>query len=301
MPSYFRPEYLYLALEHLSKAVGGPEKEVWIAQDKHPGDDIRFRREAAETLDVLAAFKSTFRDLRFSSRTPHSYVGNPFNFLELYKDAYRTDARFVYLVEDDVLVAPDFFQWHEAVHARRDYFVTVGWHCVRNEQVRTSSDPTEYIESAADYSSIGVCWKREALAPVVNHATHEYYRDMRQYLARHFPTNRIPPAQWTEQAGLVMRLILEGNGSRVVAWPSRRRCAHVGIQGYHRPGGYKFQGDLQQRIAGLRGVLAEPGKIFTLKQDNFGGDIEHPEVVPAWVPEDLKVVQTFSMSPANPR
>ena len=38
MPSFHRPEYLYLALEHLAAADGAKEKEVWVGQDRHTYD-----------------------------------------------------------------------------------------------------------------------------------------------------------------------------------------------------------------------------------------------------------------------
>lgn len=292
IPTFYRPEYLWLCLEAIHKAEGGSEKEIWIAQDRHLSDGNTYAAEAAENAEIRAHFYNRFAGFHWTERPYHSYVGNPFNFLELYKEAYHTDARYVYLVEDDVLVEQDFFKWHETVNQDGDYWCSVGWHCVRNEEVKKSEDPTAYIETSRDYSSIGVCWPRQSLEPVVKHATSAYYQNMGIYLRANFPKNPIPWGQWTEQAGLIMRLLLEGNGSRVVAWPALTRCYHIGIQGYHRRNGYKFKGTLPEKIAQLREVLAVPGKIMTLKMDNYGGDIENPRgSTPAW--DRLEVVQKF--------
>lgn len=297
-PTYYRPEYLALMLEYLAAADGAAEKEVWIGQDRHTNDMGYLVQQLPLVHQVVEAFRFSckFKAVRYIERQPTPYIGNPYNFLELYKEAYNTpDARYVYLVEDDVLAGKDFFTWHEAVQPLGDYFCTVGWHCVRNDKAQVNSgDPTGYIESTRDFSSIGVCWRREKLAPFVKHARPEYYRDHRNYLAGAFPGNLIPAGQWTEQAGIVTRLLHETK-DRWVAWPTERRCAHVGVSGYHRPNGFKFQGNLGQRVEALRAAVAST-TIVGMNKD-FGGDIEPVPVYRPWTPDQLQVVQRFPYEP----
>ena len=240
---------------------------------------------------VCAEFEKKFAAFRYIEQTPHGCVGNPRNFLSLYKAAYETDARYVYLVEDDVHVHPDFFRWHEAVQARGNYFVTVGWHCTRNRSFKLSEDPRDYIESTCDYTSVGVCWKRENLASVVKHAADAYYSDMSKYLGGWFPSSPIPRGTWTEQAGLIMRIVLDAAGTKTVAFASRRRADHRGIHGYHRHAGYRFHGSLSERIAAFRAALAE-GRLNKLANDPFD-DIDEPIPTLPWRAEDLRVVQQF--------
>lgn len=297
VPTFARPEYLQLCLEHLSAADGGKDKVVHIAHDLHTYDPPHMRQELALSERVVAEFKGSFKELFMQVRAPHPYIGNPCNFLELYKSAYNSVNGLIYLVEDDVLVAKDFFKWHEAVQARGDYFVTVGWHCIRNAEVKPGTDPTAYIESTRDFSSIGICWKRDKLAPFVKHATPNYYRAMRNYLAQAFPGSPINPGQWTEQAGIVTRLLHETK-NRWVAWPQLSRVAHVGISGYHRPGGHRFSGTLEQRIADLRKAVVNPQMLNSLSKDPFDdvGSLSH---IPDWKAEDLHVVQRFPYEPGK--
>jgi len=174
IPSFFRPEYLFLCLEHILKAAGGSEKEIWVSQDRkieEPGD---LSQDIGNVFRVVSHFSHSCC-VRYIERKRNPFNANVYNVLELYKEAYVTPGvRFVYLIEDDVLIAPDFFVWHEAVNERGDYFCSVGWHCSRNPGVTLSDHAADYIESALDFSSIGVCWRRANLAPVIKHARAEY-------------------------------------------------------------------------------------------------------------------------------
>lgn len=293
MPLYFRPEYTFLALEYLAAADGASEKEIWLEQDRcynnHDAgrllNELPMIRTVAEKFEKIGCFKKVV----YHERAANNYIGNACNFLEAYKRAHeQQDVRFVYLVEDDVLVSKDFFRWHEAVQATADFFVTVGWHCVRNPEVKPSTDPTEYITSYRDFSSIGVCWKREKLAALVAHAKPEYYQQMAGYLGRAFPGSPIPSGQWTEQAGVITRLLHETR-DRLIAWPSLRRCSHVGVSGYHRPTGYKFAGSLDQRVQQLRTAVSDT-RIQGMSHD-FADDIEPVTVPGVWEPLQLHVVQ----------
>lgn len=289
VPTFNRPEYLWLCLEHLAAADGGAQKHVRVYHDTHHNDTQTVRVDYRLTAEVVSLFHNKFADITLTWRKPHGFIGNCLNFLEAYREAYSdVDVRYVYLVEDDVLVSADFFAWHEAVQARGDYFVTVGWHCCRWDGAVRNNDPTQYIETQQDYSSIGVCWRREKLAPFVQHATTAYYGDHRNYLARAFPGNPINPGQWTEQAGIVTRMLHQFKNCWV-AWPTRRRCSHVGVSGYHRPNGQIFIGPLERRVASLRQAVTDT-RIVGMNHD-FGGDIE-PVLAPLpWTPEQLTVAQ----------
>lgn len=298
VPSFYRPEYLYVCLEHILAAEGGAEKEIWIFQDRHTRDLPHMAQKLPEIERIANEFRPKFAGLKYTVRPPHDYVGNPYNFLEAYKEAHATDARFVYLVEEDVFIAKDFFRWHEALQTRADYFVTMGWHQLRNPDVKKSTDQNAIVNSTCDFSSIGVCWKREKLAEVVKHAVPQYYGTMRVYLAQNFPHCPIPPVQWTEQAGLIMRVLLQGAGTRLVGAPALSRCAHIGIFGYHRAGGYQFEGPLVKRVAELRAAAKDTAKLVSLSKDPFDDVAALPEIG-AWSPETLHVAQHFDFSKAN--
>ena len=115
IPAYMRPEYLSLCLEYLAAAEGARVgKEFWVIQDMRQHDEHRFNVQLRWTKEVL---DNSPLPVRYIFRQPHNYAGNSYNTLEAYKEAYGTEARFTYLVEEDVLVTPDFFRWHEAVQS----------------------------------------------------------------------------------------------------------------------------------------------------------------------------------------
>lgn len=299
IPTWCRPEYLYLCLEHLAVACAeaGIKPEVVIMHDRHKTDSLAVTKELELAKQVFDDCKKWFETISFNVREAHSYIGNPCNFLELYKAAYaNVNYRYVYLIEDDVLVTPDFFKWHQAIQERNDYFCTVGWHCIRNPEVKPSTDPTEYVDTYRDFSSIGVCWRREKLRALVQHATPNFYQNMRVYIAKNFPNAPVGPGTWTEQAGIITRLLHEDK-NRLIAWPSLRRLSHVGVSGYHRPGGHKFDGLLMQRVAALR-AAHQNGTINRLSKDPFD-DIDQAITIPAWDVKDLHSVQTVNHAPGK--
>lgn len=272
VPTFKRTEYLELCLERLA-AVKPSYAEVWVCHDNRPR--MPFPREAFTLAERFGA--------QLCMLAPHWNLGNVTNFLESYKHAYDSPARYVYLVEDDVLVGNDFFKWHEAVQARGDYFCSVGWHDIRNPAFMPVEDPHALVESAVDFSSIGVCWKRENLAAVVAHAKTAYYSSLTGYMRKTFPDSPIPPHQWTEQAGLIMRVLLAGKGKRVVCWPSVPRCAHIGVHGYHRVNGPQLTvGELRE----------------ALRTGEFAKYVTRPDVntrvnETPWTPDALYVSQKF--------
>lgn len=304
VPSFARPEYLWLALEYMEKAKGNRPISFFVYHDRHTRDASNVAQEVVETKKVIEAFAPRL-DIQFTERAPHTYQSNAYNFLEAYKSAHETDARYVYLVEDDVLVDKDFFHWHEAVQSLKDYFCTIGWIMPPTHQCRYRTaisrvvDPTAYIETPASYSSIGVCWKRETLSQIVVHATPQYYADWggnNGYLRTKFPGNPVPVTQWTEQAGIIARVLLQAKGHLTVAWPTMPRCAHVGVNGYHRQNGYKFTGSLGNRIDALRSALESKAITGMHNRQKELGDIAAPIVVPEYDTTKLHVAQRLEFT-----
>lgn len=292
IPSYYRPDYLQCCLENILAADGGYQKEIWVSNDAHPGDADKYKKEWGELHEVAKRFTAEFEHFTFCSPASHSYEGNSYNLLEAYRKAYPTDAKYVYLIEDDVLITPDFFRWHEAIQERGDYLASVGWACIRNPKVPKEGSAADYIESSRDYSSIGVCWKRKNLQVLVEHANPDYYRNPAVYLGQKFPGNVIPFGKWTEQDGLIMRILLQTPDKYTVAWPVRMRANHIGIQGYHRPHGHKFSGTVQERAAEIRKMASSVEEMKKLSGDPFGDVLGQPEIGP-WQKEDLRCVGNF--------
>jgi len=285
--TYQRPEYLWHCLDSLVKAEGRNGKDVAIFHDHHPHDTGGTR----ESLEVFKDFVD--RDalsLVWIDQARNSWHGNSFNTLEAYRWAFaQHEYRYVYLIEDDLLVANDFFKWHETVQASGNYFCTVGRPCPHNRSYVPSDDPSLYCVSSRDYASLGVCWKRENLDAVVAHANAAYYGNMVWYCRTHFPSSNMG-SEFTEQDGLIERVV-KADASRLTAFPCRSRVFHIGVTGYHRPNGPRFHGAWRQRAdqlgqAMLTGMLARMRKDFVELND-----IDQPRPTPEW--SELKVSQRF--------
>jgi hypothetical protein len=277
--TYNRPDYLRVCLEYLAAAQGIQDHEVWVCID-------RGKSLIREFYDVLNDFRNQISFSVFL-RPEHTYIGNTFNTLEAYKEAYQTDAKFIYLVEDDVLVRPDFFKWHQAVQSRGDFFCSVAYRCSRNAEARRDiTDASAYFTTARDYASIGVCWRRENLAHVIQHAKDEYYRDLKGYLVRRFPNNRFSDC-YAEQDGLIMRTMGETHGLYTV-WPYVPRAYHVGFAGYNRPRGTRLS------YREIKQTIHDEEKIRAADKDF--GDIEPvpTSLPPDWLSSDLHCVQEFN-------
>lgn len=268
--TYNRPDYLRVCLEYLQKADGIDSKDIWIFVD-------RGKQLIREFYEVVNDFPNL--DISVHFRAEHRYHGNSYNTLNAYVMAYEFGAKYgteyIYLVEDDVLVMPDFFRWHEAVHKmEKDIMCSVTYRCSRNaaRDKKYDNDPEAYLISGQDYASIGVCWKREKLEPIVSHAKTEYFADLQGYLKKHFPQNRFNDC-FTEQDGLIMRIMGETHGN--TAWPFVPRCYHVGVASYNRPRGPRLS------YQEIKEMIRDPEKIKQADRDF--GDIEIvPNETPQW-------------------
>jgi hypothetical protein len=271
IPTYNRAEYLNLCLEYLANTIRTQtEKEFWVCQDFRQNDDHRYRIQMSWVDEVIAKYRGPLTVHKFTT-VPHNYIGNSFNVLESYKKTFSTDARFVYLVEDDVMVRPDFFVWHENVQeVEPDAMCSIAYRCSRNHEARTDVvDPGAYFTTARDYASIGVCWKKENLLPLLEHGVPAYYNDMDGYIGRQFPGNRFS-TDFCEQDGLVMRCMW--NERTFTAWPYVPRAYHIGFRGYHRPNGFSSNGFWQQKSDALRAIIHDP--VAVKNADRDFGDIE---------------------------
>jgi hypothetical protein len=280
VPTYSRPEYLHLCLEAISKAEGGRSKAVWVARDCHSKDGAKHAREAADIRAVVGDYRTSFADLRFIERAPHSYYGNSFNTLELYREAFGTDAEFVYLIEDDVVIEHDFFRWHEAVQGRGSYFCSIARYICNDGRSFPTDDPAAYVESTRDYASLGVCFRRENLKLIAPHCCPGYYGNMGGYIARKLPDSTLG-AQFSEQDGLIQRVLHESG--MLTAWACMPRAYHIGIHGYHRSQGARLTGPLKEKVRTLKHLLSM-GKLKDLAKDfKQLNDIDAPRgFTPAW-------------------
>jgi hypothetical protein len=252
VPVFSRPEMLWFCLDRLAVCPEIGDMDIRVYIDAH--DAIRTAPPRAEIENVLGRFPSL--SLNVIWRRPHAYQGNTFNVMTAYDEAYHTDAEFVYLVEDDVAVNPDFFAWHRKAQAAGDWVCSIASRSLKAAAVSDNGYATN-----RSYASIGVCWRRANLAPIVQHANAEYFRDMIHYIGRTFRDGRAD--QYTEQDGLIERIISRGSG--LVVWPSDwPRCHHLGWYGYHRWNCPRPTGSLEQRYEYVKRMAHDPSALKVL-------------------------------------
>jgi hypothetical protein len=166
IPTYDRPEMLWLCLEHLAACPESADVHVWVCVDAHVNQPSAPREEI---LAVVKKFPQLFVDVKF--RSPHQYSGNSFNVLTAYKDAYRSQASYVFLIEDDVMISPGFFTWHREQHDGH----------MLGCSIAIAKGPRQ-----GPYASLGVCFRRETLQIVTPHCNDAYFRNMRGYIRERF-------------------------------------------------------------------------------------------------------------------
>jgi hypothetical protein len=222
IPAFDRPEMVWLCLDHLAEC---PEVRA-------PLEEFRTVVERFPRLAVGL------------NRTPvHTYPGNSYNVLTAYTEAYADGFAWIYLIEDDVLVRPEFFTWHAHVHATVGPSASLG-----------VSDPGH-----GAFASLGVCLPHHTVELVLPHVTSEYFAGMREYCRWTFPESPFD----CEQDGLWARLL----AGRQVAWARPPIVSHVGWYGYHRGGQRRPLGTLQQRYEEVRGIIADPRLLAKVRGD----------------------------------
>jgi hypothetical protein len=240
VPAWRRPAFLSATLRRLALADGG-DLHIWIALD---------RRHDAGTAQVAAAFlhaRGTART-RVLGRS-HPYRGNSYNVLRSYQEAVMATAELVHLVEEDVLVGIDYFDFHRAAHELAPDVLAVS--AARNQNHPHDPDPDPAaLYLGSQYQSVAVSFRPERLAPVLAHAVPSYFHDPIAYCRKKFPRSLIPVGN-AEQDGLINRVV-ERDGQRV-AYAALPRAYHAGFTGYHREGA-RLVGSVDQQADQILGM-----------------------------------------------
>jgi hypothetical protein len=151
------------------------------------------------------------------------------------KDAARW-ANEVYLVEEDVLVFSNFFDWH----ATQTSDISCGRIMPRYPDFKLYTNP-------------GSRFSRCALDALVPHVCDEYYRDTDAYCDKVKPGVHIS----TLDDGLIRRVVAAEN--LTVTFPPSPVCAHVGFRWLGRLDIYQIpDGTLEERIERVRELVANP-------------------------------------------
>lgn len=228
IPTLKRTEMLALTLEKLSQTPEADRLDVRIFLDHCP--DIKLE-ETEFVRDEYFPQADIFR-----AQTHVIAPSGTWNILQSLKNGYESGAKFVFLVEEDVLVRPEFFQRHYEMQESGDYFVTCGRRC--------GHMPLDF------YSNPGSCYKREKLGLVVPHIRMEYFANLSGYVEKYFP--RMDDLGVLDD-GLIRRIMKSAGGKALCAEP--RICSHVGFHYYGRLQPWIVSGTIQERVEQLRKML----------------------------------------------
>lgn len=264
VPTYDRPEFLAVCLEKLVQARGIEEKELWICQDFHIED--KNRSAAWHELEMVPVLEEARRQFgsrfRYVPRKPHNFYGNSFNLMAAFVEACAAQPRYTFLIEDDVMVMPDYFQWHAAAQEKWNPFVSCAGRINRSLNFALNG-PEAIDESCRD----GVACV-SSLQAYISWATCFTSSSLRRILLTAAGANFF---SWADQSccgarpGHEQDIVIQEMMKRVKTlssvWPYVPRAYHMGWHSYHRPAGVKFNGSLSERVDALRKAIVDPAKI----------------------------------------
>lgn len=224
IPAWQRPEFLWHCLANLKRCEGADQLHYifWFDQDHTPElheviKDFPFSHE------VQSPQRKGWRDSK------QSYA-----VLMGYRYAASKARQFVFMVEEDVMVRTDFFQYHYAVHGQNPGLFCSIAVANPNRVLVDSGSNEQYYLSGGDYCSLGVCYRAAVLQTLVDpHANTTYFLNMPDYCKRHFPTSPFGYS-FAEQDGLIRRVQWSLAKLYPIAYPWTPRAYHAGLYGKNR-------------------------------------------------------------------
>lgn len=249
MPTAHRPEILAHALQKLSAASNLPEVHIYL---DHLGPLTNQRLEEVEWV------RDTYLpDAYLFQAKEHIQVSSgTWNILHSIKGGYDTGAEFVFLVEEDVMMKPDFMARHAALLGENNGEILAS--CGRRV-------PSFFKRYGDLYTNPGSCLTRPLLKNLMPHLNDRYFQNTGGYITETF---HHPPYNSSLDDGLI-RMVVREMGGRC-AYPEEPICAHQGFDYYDEIDIYSNRGTLQEKIAGFERITSriKPG-------DRYARDFEH--------------------------
>lgn len=251
IPCFDRAELLWHTLRNIEKA-DGAQDILFLFKPDHG--------TKADVVQVMGTFKLNFQVIPYDGPPPRidGRMRQSWNVLTGYGIAARTagEGGLVYMVESDVMVAHDFFTWHQ----RKQDTWKLCFCSIASEDSNTLPDQRperteqDYYTSTSTYRSIGVCWRSEVLHDLIApHCTPGYFLNPHAYIKGNFPVNPWGTT-WCEQDGLIRRIQL--NSGKSITYPFEPKCYHAGYYGGNRGNTrHAPKGSLQQRIEQVGRVI----------------------------------------------
>lgn len=225
VPLHKRPAFAWAALTCLARAA---DEDVAFHLSLDFGHD-------GLVLELSERFATHMGEHRVHIVTrANTYRGNSYNLLTAYGEVADCGAERIHMVEEDILVADDYFDFHRQAHQVDPEAFAVS--ACRNQQFPIAGDPPAHEDTIYGfhwYQSLGVSFRPEKLKEVLPHAQRNYFLNPVGYCKMFFPNSQVHPSH-AEQDGLIHRVIEQVGGH--TTYPFVPRAYHAGFIGYHRKG-----------------------------------------------------------------
>lgn len=245
IPAWRRPEFLWHCLENIKNArQSGRYHYVFRFDQGH----------SPELFQVIDGFPFSY-EVTITQRSPYRVAKQSFSLLTGYQIAAQRAGReqLVFMIEEDVMIAQDFFEWHEAIHAEQKHLWCSIGVANPNRKVNVQGEGGDYYLTSDDYCSLGVCYKASVINDVIIPlATPKYFVDPINHLKREFPASPFGDA-FAEQDGLIRRAQWAKGMAMPIAYPVHAKAYHAGFYGKNRGAG--FHGSLQERKQRIAEVI----------------------------------------------
>lgn len=246
IPNYSRPEMLTLMLEQIEKAVYFRDLYYLFSID-YGGDVNNITRIANDFIKR----NNTNAEVILVPKTEYTTTKLSYAIVYAYRKAVELKPEYIFLLEDDIIIANNFFHWHYLVQGFDDVFCSIGTRNHALMQPLTKLYAKAFVYHT--YQSHGVCWKTTVLQPLLELFTDNYFAHPHTYIARLFPNSKISN-QFVEQAGMFNRMV-EYNKYNVI-YPYYPVAYHAGFYGKNR--GKKPTGILEDNIKYLHKIIFHP-------------------------------------------
>lgn len=242
IPAFRRPEFLWHCLANIKRADRANEIHYIFRLD-HGFDP--------DCLKVIEGFPFS-HEVTYTHRTRWRLAKQSYSLLTGYRLAAQKTERLVFMIEEDVMVATDFFRWHYAVQDLFELFCSIAV-SNPNRHIIDIGGPEHFYLSSGDYCSLGVCFPKATLERfVLPHANDRYYIHPANYCKAAFGKTPIGEG-YVEQDGLIRRAQMAVGASEAIAWPFTPRAYHAGLYGKNR-GSYPH-GPMAKRLAYVTDVI----------------------------------------------
>ena len=281
IPCWRRPEMLWHCLANIKRAHGSDAYHYIFRMDK--GYDPALH-------EVIEGFPFSHQISEAGPTKYREISKQSHNLLQGYALAAQLSDGLVIMIEEDVMVATDFFGYHEAVHeAEPGLFCSIAV-ANPNRTMQDSGPRDAYYLSDGDYCSLGVAFKRDVLQQLIApHACADYFTNPEGYCRKHFLGSPIGHS-YVEQDGLIRRIQMRQ--SRPIAYPWRAKAYHAGLYGKNRGGGPT--GTWRQRLQYVTDIIYSDEAMRTFAK--------HPEWYEDSKPINLNAEpwETLKLQPLDP-